>query len=185
MLRAIQAHSDKHASTTPDTLSEFPDGTYVLMSYPDGPSGTGQAKSKLLPRLQGPFQVVRHQATDYWLRNTVTHYERKRPVHISRLKEFKFDPTRTSPMMVARFDTQEFVVQEVLKHRSDNNTMAKNSLSFLVRWAGYGSEFDTWEPWRNLAAVKALHRYLNKHGLDHMIHDQYRRSNYDMDSDDD
>ena len=38
-------------------------------------------------------------------------------------------------------------------------------MEFLVHWDGYASDLDSWEPWRILRSVIALHTYLRHHGL--------------------
>jgi Chromo (CHRromatin Organisation MOdifier) domain len=37
-------------------------------------------------------------------------------------------------------------------------------MSFLVRWSGYDSSHDSWEPWTALRRVDKIHAYLRRHG---------------------
>jgi hypothetical protein len=43
-------------------------------------------------------------------------------------------------------DTEEYLVEDVLKGRKLKN----GKLEYLIRWKGYGEEFDSWEPEENL-----------------------------------
>jgi hypothetical protein len=50
-------------------------------------------------------------------------------------------------MQVALTDTlDEFVVETILEMKGDPRASQK-ALKFKVRWAGYGPQDDTWEPW--------------------------------------
>ena len=67
--RHTQSEKDKkkHLASAPDnTLTKFPDNSYVLVEYFENPP------SKLHPRLQGPYRVVNHIGSRYSLQNLVT-----------------------------------------------------------------------------------------------------------------
>jgi RNase H-like domain found in reverse transcriptase/Integrase zinc binding domain/Chromo (CHRromatin Organisation MOdifier) domain len=167
-------------------VTEFPVGSYVLVQYPPGPGRRSQPPTKLHTNLKGPLRVVKHEGANYWLQDIVTGKTRKLPVHVSRLVPFKYNPTHTSPKDVARRDLQEFYVHEILQHRytSLQDRKTKGNMEFLVSWLGYGPEWNSWEPWRNLRAVKALHRYLARTGLASLIPTEFRRDDYDVESSD-
>lgn len=167
-------------------VTEFPANSFVLVQYPPGPGRNSQPPTKLHTNLKGPLKVVRHEGANYWLQDIVTGKNRKLPVHVSRLVAFQYNPTHTSPQDVARRDLQEFYVHEILKHRytSHQERRRKGDMEFFVSWLGYGPEWNSWEPWRNLRAVKALHRYLFRVGLASLIPVEFRRDNYDVDSSD-
>ena len=58
----------------------------------------------------------------------------------------------------------EFVVQKILKHRLEEGS--KTSIEFLVRWKGYSSEHDTWEPHDNMEnCLTVLNKYKKEHKL--------------------
>lgn len=42
-------------------------------------------------------------------------------------------------------DGDYFFIDQILDHRPDK-TRKKNKQQFLIRWEGYGSEHDSWEP---------------------------------------
>ena len=42
-------------------------------------------------------------------------------------------------------------------------------MQFLVRWLGFGSEYDSWEPWDNVRTCIALRDYLMAHKLAFLV----------------
>ncbi len=116
---------------------------------------TGVTKFK--QRFVGPFEVVQViSPVAYKLR-----LPRTLPIHpvfhVSKLKAYVRDPvnphpTPPDPVLVA--DELEYVVGEVLNHRFN-----RRRLEYLVRWAGYGPEHDSWLPASELADVQALDVY--------------------------
>ena len=113
----------------------------------------------------------------YTLTDLVSH-KKKRPVHVSRLREFKYNSEYTDPAKIAQSDTLEFEVERILGHEGD--IKRRSTLDFLVRWAGYSEEHDLWLPWSELRDNEALHSYLREKGLDKLIpkatEDHQRRS---------
>ena len=105
-------------------------------------------------------------------------------MHISRLKEFVYDKTRTDPKEVAARSVHEWAIQEIVGH-DGHNTRSKRPTEFEVRWAGFGAEEDTWEPWGNLIATRQLHKYLADNGMERFIPKQYQKDDYDMEDEDD
>ena len=101
-----------------------------------------------------------------------------------RLAHFNYDPTHTSPLDVARRDLDEFIVEEITDHRYTDmgERREKGRMELRVKWLGHGPEENSWEPFKNLREVKALHRYLHGAGLDREIPQQFRRADYDVDS---
>jgi hypothetical protein len=179
----LKKHEEEHSTSAENAPDNFPDNSYVLVKYPPGPNRSSKPPTKLHTNLKGPYKILRHENDAYWLFDLVTNKERKRPIHITRLIPFRYNPKYTNPKDVARRDHEEFVVGEILNHRFNtdaNGIRRKNCMEFLVRWLGYGPEWDSWEPWKNLTAVKATHRYLAKKGMERFIPPQYRREDYDI-----
>lgn len=68
-----------------------------------------------------------------------------------------------SPIQTAVTDLpDEFVVQECLDMRGRPNG-PKSQLTFKIRWAGYGPDDDTWEPWACVRDNDAVLTYLYNH----------------------
>jgi hypothetical protein len=130
--------------------------------------------------LKGPLQVVSHDGPSYILKDLLTHKVRKNAVHISRLKQFQYDPTRTSPRDAAQRDVQEFVLHEIRAHRYRVGAKSRpQGMEFQVRWLGYGQEDDTWESWNELRNTKVVHRYLHGIGKENLIPREHRRVSYE------
>jgi hypothetical protein len=181
----LRAHDAKHSEKEHQEETEFANGSYVLMTYPPGPSRQSQPPSKLHTNWKGPLQVVSHQGSDYMLRDIVTHKQRKNPVHVSRLKQYAHEDAQLTPAQAARRDLQEFAIEAILEHRyiGGRKSGSKNEMQFKTRWLGYDPSEDTWQSWRSVVDTKALHRYLHIHEMDKLIPPKYRRDSYE-DSDD-
>jgi hypothetical protein len=183
----LKAHALERQSGA-GAVTEFASQSYVLLKYVAGPNRASKPPTKLHTNMRGPFKVLRHEDTAYYLFDLVTNQARKNPVHVSRLVQYTHNPLHTSPQDVARRDLEDFYVFEILSHQWVGpgwERKLKGSLQFKVSWLGYGSEWDSWEPWSSLRAVKALHRYLHRTGLGYLIPREYVRECYDQDTDDD
>ena len=80
---------------------------------------------------------------------------------------FHFDEERVNPQEDAAHDSDEFIVESILRYKGDFKK--KNTLSFQVRWLGYTPADDTWEPWKNVMHVEKLHTYLRSISLEKMV----------------
>jgi hypothetical protein len=64
---------------------------------------------------------------------------------------------------VKKPEATEFVVQKILAHKFDKKG---TTIRYLVRWEGYGPQFDTWEPRSHLKnSPRILEQYRKDHGL--------------------
>ena len=52
---------------------------------------------------------------------------------------------------------EQFVVEEILSHRG-----AGGKLEFLVKWEGYGSELNSWEPLKSFQGTDMVEKYFKK-----------------------
>jgi hypothetical protein len=182
----IKAHADEHVLEA-GAVTEFAAQSYVLLRYPPGPNRSSMPPTKLHTNTRGPYKVLRHEKEAYFLLDIVRNKPRARAVHVSRLVPFVHNPLHTSPQDVARRDLEDFYVHEVLDHRWLTAAAAqkknKGQMEFLVSWLGYSSDWNSWEPWSAMRAVKALHRYLDRSALAYIIPNEFRRPNYDVESD--
>ena len=55
-------------------------------------------------------------------------------------------------MQIAAKEQEEFLVEEIVAHGGNNNL--KSTLKFRVRWLGFDSSSDSWEPWKNFRDTK-------------------------------
>ena len=92
--------------------------------------------------------------------------------HSDRVTPFISSPDRITDL--GNLDRDEYIVASILAHRG--NWKRLSTMEFLVHWEGYSSDTDSWEPWRLLRSVIALHTYLRVHGLEAYIPRPYQHS---------
>ena len=120
----------------------------VLLSTKNLQIGKSHLTRKLLPRFIGPFTVLEKvgtQAYELELPRTMRMHD---VFHVSLLKPYHQTGTYQPPPITIMLDgEEEFEVDTILNHRKNPGTRSK---SYLVSWAGYGSDYETWEPESNL-----------------------------------
>ena len=158
--RELRLAADKtHLATQSAEITSFPIDSYVLASY------VVQPPTRLHTKWSGPFKVLGNQNSEYRLFDLVT--KKEKLVHVTRLKEFIFNPHITDPKDIARRDYLEYFVESIVDHRG--STSRKSELHFYVKWLNYSEEHNTWEPWANLRLVDKLHDYLRANNMDRLI----------------
>jgi hypothetical protein len=157
----LRTKDEQHIEQYKKERSEFPNGSYVLAEHRHNTLRRGP-KSKLLPFLRGPLLVKSHNKEGmYVLQDLVT--QKLIEYHMSRLRPFEYDPKTLTPLQAAVADsTDEFIVQECLSMRG-NPRDKRTLLEFKIRWAGYGPEDDTWEPWEFVRDCDAVQLFLYEH----------------------
>ena len=138
---------------------DFAPNTFVLIQY------VTKAPSRLHTPWFGPMKVISNEGSKYLLLDLIT--KKEKHIHVTRIKEFLFAPSRVDPTDVARRDYLEYFVEAILKHKGDTKVLS--SLQFYVKWLKHDSTHNTWEPWKNLRSVEALHIYLRSHNLAHLV----------------
>jgi hypothetical protein len=147
----------------------YPDGSYVLAQYHMTRMGR-RPPNKLMTPWKGPFVVINHHGSKYWLRDLVSN--KIVEYHVTSLKPFQYDPARTDPRVVANRDQQAFDVENILAHQGEGSRKA--TYSFLVRWVGYSADDDSWLPWSELRNNIKLHEYLRRINKASWIPRQFR-----------
>ena len=153
-----QIADDKRISNHELPSSDFAPGTLVLIQY------ATQPPTRLHTKWFGPMKVISNKQSEYTLLDLVT--KKERHIHVTRIKEFLFS-TKADPLDIARRDYLEFYVEEILTHRG--NIKKVSTLEFFVKWIGYSSAENSWEPWSNLRLVSPLHDYLRLRHLSKLI----------------
>ena len=156
-----EAHIQKR---THDKVSYFRPNSFVLVQYPKTVMGI-RAPTKLHPHWKGPMRVISNKGAEYTLRDLVQ--DKNISVHISRLKEFEYDPLHHDPLAIAAKDNEEDEIESIIRHTGDPRR--KTSMDFLVRWKGYDESEDLWLPWSELRTNNALHTYLRQNGMEKLI----------------
>jgi hypothetical protein len=164
----LKKKDEHHIATPYDTkkhVDHFPVGSYVLVEYDSTLKGRGPPH-KLMPFKRGPYRVVNNVGTRYTLLDLLTN--KHEDVLIHRLHPFHYDESNIDPKSVAARDTDEYTVEEILKHEGDPKH--KGTMKFLVHWKGYDDPTEnTWESWKNLRLVDKLHDYLRSNKMGHLI----------------
>lgn len=159
---------DEHMNKHTQIVTEFPNGSLVLLQYPNSRMGN-KPPTKLHSPWQGPFKVVTSEGSRYTLHDLVT--GKTRDVHVSMLKQFIENP-EIDPLSVAIKDKDQYLVHAILKHRKNKNKkLIPYAMEFLVHWEGYSIDQSTWEPWSILKNNVELHSYLIKNDLKDWIPD--------------
>ena len=118
------------------------------------------------------MRVISNDFNNYTLRDLINHKDKI--YHVTDLKVFNFDPTKTNTQDVARKDYLEFFIEKILTHRGDKNKSGQ--LEFLVQWLGYEESKNSWEPWKALRDTEKLHDYLRLHGMAKLIPKKFKNS---------
>ena len=100
-----------HLATQSKDITSFPIDSFVLANY------VAQPPTRLHTRWSGPFKVLGSENSEYRLLDLVTRKEKI--IHVTRLKEFVFNPRITDPQDIARRDYLEFFVEAIRLHQTN------------------------------------------------------------------
>ena len=148
-----------HNASVADRLTEFEIDSYVLAAP------RTQPLTRMHTLWTGPYRVLGQESGKYRLLDLTTNETKM--YHVTQLKAFHFDPTRTDPADIARRDHLEFFIEEILSFKGDIKRVS--TLTFHVKWLGYDESYNTWEPWKQLMNTEQLHKFLVKVNLRHLI----------------
>ena len=159
LLKEAQARQKQHADHKRREVS-FEPGELVLLSTVNLRMRT-PGSQKLLPRYVGPFAVEKQVGTSAY-KLKLPSAMRVHPVfHVSLLHAYKADGSVIPPPPIFFQEGAPFYeVEEVLSHKEVRSGKRKVK-KYLIKWAGYGPEHNTWEPQSNLNAA-ALKSYWNR-----------------------
>ncbi len=136
--------------------TEYPINSYVFVQYRDRPP------TKFHSNWKGPMRVVHFNKSFYTLQDLVSN--KLKNYHVTQLKPFLYDVMDVDPAEVARAEAQEFLIENILEHRT-SNSKRRTDYEFLVKWTNYDEEANSWEPWELVRDNEALIKYLYTHKL--------------------
>ena len=155
-----KAHTE-YFERFPTERSEFPVGSYVLVTH-----GEGRPKSKLHTYNRGPYRVVRNDPDNknrYTVQNLVTLKLEDFPN--GQLRPFKLDERHGTPEEIALMDDDLEIIDKVVSHSPKKlHGTSKGKITFKVLYVGderQGKPPSTL-PYEALRDNGALHEYLTK-----------------------
>jgi hypothetical protein len=142
----MKEYYDKHHRDVKYTV-----GSQVLLSTKHinlQRAGGGDSCRKLMPRYIGPFTVEQVVGKGAYRLTLPLPLKRLHNVfNVCLLKPYHSDGRSQPPppVMTARDDGEMFVIDTILDHRvvSKGKTLQRQ---YLIKWTGYGSEHNSWEP---------------------------------------
>ena len=117
---------------------------------------------KLYPLWLGPFPVTKKVGAVAYQLEIPPHYRLHNTFHVSLLKPAYDNHAGTpppAPMLIEGED--EFEIETLLQHRPITKSRGDSNISYRVKWVGYGPEYNSWEPERNIRkhAPETLQEY--------------------------
>ena len=102
----------------------------------------------------GPYEIV-EKITPLLYRLKLPNSSRTHDVvHISRLKKCNDEPLRIDDDQELSVAEEEFEVERILDKKRMKSNDGKTRVYYLIKWKGYDSSFNTWEPGSNLGNAK-------------------------------
>ena len=123
--------------------------------------------AKLAPRWIGPFEVTERVNPKVYRLRLPDKYPGSPIFNIEHLRAYREpaeeDRTQMPESNLRRDESREYEVESILGHKRTGKT---NALKFLVRWTGYGPQFDEWLTARDLRnASDILRDYRKRNNL--------------------
>ena len=148
---------DRHRGETPD----YPVGTKVLLDNTD--LAINRPSRKLSERRSGPFEIIEKIGTHAYRLNLPSQWKTVHPVfHVSKLEPYQEDPDKPNfslPPPDIIEGEPEWEVEDILASK-----MFHNKLRYLVKWKGWPSSDNSWEPRENLEnSPELLEEFHKKH----------------------
>lgn len=124
-------------------------------------------KKKLVQRWIGPFEVIQQINPNTYRLRMGDNYPGFPVFNISHLKKYKESDSdlgarsKYNDLHIRKEATPEYDVEKLVGHRR-----RRGKLEYLVRWEGYGPQFDTWQNIPDLKnAPDVLAKYKRAHRL--------------------
>jgi hypothetical protein len=159
-LTATRANQRKQAAKKRTQSITYEAGDWVMYKRRTYKKGPGR---KLQDLWRGPYQILGIDAHG----NATLALPKRLKIHpvfaTDKLKLYHLSPNdprrKISPKPAKISSDQEYEVEKILDHRTDQNTT-----QYLIKWVGYDSDDNTWEPAENLEnAAEKLSEYQQNH----------------------
>ena len=150
-IQAAQSRQKLHADKRRKPMT-FNVGQQVLLSTKNL-NVKNMGTRKLLPRYIGPFpitDVINEVAVKLQL---PPHMNIHNVFHISLLRPHNADSRSQPPPPIVQVEGHdEYVVEKVLQHDIRKAGRGRHQTYYLIKWQGFGPEYNTWEPEDNLTS---------------------------------
>ena len=137
-----------------DKIISYKTGDLVLLKVMNREKGKSK---KLTPKWTGPWEITGCiKEVTYFLKNTHNRAKETK-AHMSRLKPYFPDVSKHPREVEMYWDeelekkNEEYEVEAILQHRQ-----RKGKMEYLVKWSGWTTRYNTWEPTENLDHAKDL-----------------------------
>ena len=126
---------------------------------------------KLLPRYIGPLTVIEKINEVAFKLDLPKKLRMHNVFHVSLLRPYiEGKHPRSPPIPEILKGEFEYTVDQIIKHSLVPDGKKKPALEFLIRWKGYGSINDSWEPDENLTNCEKLVKKFKK---EHKLSEDY------------
>ena len=166
-------HVAKKLLTLDDTNPPFKPNEFVLWEYSESGLIGDSRPNRLSPHYRGPYRVTQSKDSRIQIQNLIT--KELHEVLVTQLKPFHYNPNIINPTKVALQAQQEFLPAKIIAIRGNRNKKQKylrTGLEVHVKWAGYPSEWDSWEPYLELRGTAAFKAYCSLHDLKYLLKDK-------------
>ena len=126
-------------------IPEFKPESWVMIK-----NVTKSGKSE--PSYEGPFKVIRRNTGGAYILQDKTGALLNRNIPASQMRAI---------LVQDDDDDESYVVEAIIDHRGP-----ANKREFLVKWRGYSSEENSWEPYSNFDDVSCIRKYHKRRKLD-------------------
>src|SRR5271155_2238712 len=125
---------------------------------------TTRPSKKLSHRRLGPFKVIRKVGNGAYRLKLPPLMSRLHPVfNVVKLMPAPSDPIlgrhpqpRPPPEIIN--GEEEWIIEEIL-----DSKMVNRKLWYLIKWEGFGTEHNSWEPWNDVHAPELIMEFYQKH----------------------
>ena len=153
----------------------FKEKDWVLLDMPETYLNLDSRSDKLSSHYRGPYLIDKVDGNSVTLKNMLENVEIK-TVSTSHIQPFYYDKEKINPIQIQAHASDEFFIERILKHRgpTKNRKFIRSQFEARIRWAGYDSQWDTWEPFALLRDNATFHKYLIDQNLKYLLSKEAR-----------
>jgi hypothetical protein len=141
-----------------------------MYHIPNTFTATDTRPDKLSMHYKGPCLVAKIEGSSFTLKHVATNtLFTANQAHIN---PFNYDSEHVNPAIIQQNVEQEYLVEEVLEHIGDkrpNGRLYRKNFYGKIRWTGYGTESDSWEPYEQTKKTVKFHEYCLANNLKYLL----------------